>query len=171
MRFFRLRMMENEQQLRQHRCCFTGHRPEKCSRNVEEIQKELRQEIDLAIENGFTTFITGMARGTDLWAGQIVMERKRENPYLRLICAIPYPGFEAKWSEQWRSLYQRVLSASDYTKYFFQKFSYDSFQVRNAWMVNHAARVIAVYNGTGGGTHNTIEYAKTQGVPLRFISA
>ena len=56
-------------------------------------------------------------------------------------------------------------------KIFFQKFSYDSFQVRNEWMVNHAARVIAVYNGTGGGTHNTIEYAKTQGVPLRFISA
>ncbi len=164
-------MEEKERILRQHRCCFTGHRPEKCSRDAEEIRAELGQEIDLAIENGFTTFITGMARGTDLWAGQIVMERKRQDAHLHLICAIPYPGFEKKWSEQWRSLYQRVLDASDYTKYFFQKFSYASFQVRNEWMVDHAARVIAVYNGTSGGTRNTIEYARAQGVPLRFILA
>ena len=164
-------MEDKEQILRQHGCCFTGHRPEKCSRDAEEIRTELGQEINLAIESGFTTFITGMARGTDLWAGQIVMERKAQNPNLHLICAIPYPGFEKKWSEQWRSLYQQVLDASDYTKYFFKKFSYASFQVRNEWMVDHAARVIAVYNGTGGGTRNTIEYARAQGVSLRFISA
>ena len=38
-------------------------------------------------------------------------------------------------------------------------------------MVNRASRVIAVYNGTAGGTRNTIEYAKAQGVCLRVISA
>ena len=132
-------MEEKERILRQHRCCFTGHRPEKCSRDAEEIRAELGQEIDLAIDNGFTTFITGMARGTDLWAGQIVMERKRQDTHLHLICAIPYPGFEKKWSEQWRSLYQRVLDASDYTKYFFQKFSYASFQVATSgwWTMRH----------------------------------
>lgn len=75
-----------------HRVLLYRHRPEKCSRDAEEIRAELGQEIDLAIENGFTTFITGMARGTDLWAGQIVMERKRQDTHLHLICAIPYPG-------------------------------------------------------------------------------
>ena len=31
--------------------------------------------------------------------------------------------------------------------------------MRNEWMVDHSNRVIAYYNGTPGGTRNTIEYA------------
>ena len=33
-------------------------------------------------------------------------------------------------------------------------------------MVDHSARVIAVYNEGPGGTRNTVEYAKRCGVPL-----
>ena len=35
-----------------------------------------------------------------------------------------------------------------------------AFQQRNEWMVDHSSRLIAIYNGTPGGTRNTIEYAK-----------
>ena len=40
------------------------------------------------------------------------------------------------------------------------------FQIRNEWMVNHAARVIAVFNGEKSGTKNTIDYAVKVGVPV-----
>jgi len=33
-------------------------------------------------------------------------------------------------------------------------------------MVNHAARVIAVFNGEKSGTKNTIDYAVKVGVPI-----
>jgi len=33
-------------------------------------------------------------------------------------------------------------------------------------MVDHSARVIAIYNGEGGGTRNTVTYAKQNGVPV-----
>lgn len=36
-------------------------------------------------------------------------------------------------------------------------------------MVNHSARVIAIYNGEPGGTRNTIEYAKQAGVETVII--
>ena len=36
----------------------------------------------------------------------------------------------------------------------------------NEWMVNHSARVIAVYNGEAGGTRNTIVYANKHGVDV-----
>ena len=29
--------------------------------------------------------------------------------------------------------------------------------------VDHSSRVIAIYNGTSGGTRNTIDYARKQG--------
>lgn len=86
--------MENEKRL--HRCCFTGHRPEKLSLSEAEVKSLLENAIDTAIENGFTTFITGMAKGTDIWAAEIVLEKKKHNTALHLICAIPHPGFESK---------------------------------------------------------------------------
>ena len=39
-----------EQEMRLHRCCFTGHRPEKLFLVDEEIIKELEREIKAAIE-------------------------------------------------------------------------------------------------------------------------
>ena len=60
----------SEQELRSHRCCFTGHRPEKLKRAETVIKKGLEEAILKAIHDGYTTFITGMARGVDIWAGQ-----------------------------------------------------------------------------------------------------
>ena len=40
----------------------------------------------------------------------------------------------------------------------------DAYGKRNAWMVDHSSLVIAVYNGTPGGTKNTIEYARHRSI-------
>ena len=66
--------METEKRL--HRCCFTGHRQEKLSLSEAEVKTLLEKAIDMAIQNGFTTFITGMASGVDIWAAEIVLERR-----------------------------------------------------------------------------------------------
>ena len=86
--------MENQKRL--HRCCFTGHRPVKLSLYKNEVKPLLRKTIDNAIADGYVTFITGMAKGTDIWAAEIVLEKKKHNTALHLICAIPHPGFENK---------------------------------------------------------------------------
>lgn len=54
----------DETELRKHRCCFTGHRPEKLKIAEKQLVGLLEAEIRKAIAGGFTTFITGMARGT-----------------------------------------------------------------------------------------------------------
>ena len=66
--------METEKRL--HRCCFTGHRPEKLSLSEAEVKSLLENAIDTAIENGFTTFITGMASGVDIWWLKLCLKRK-----------------------------------------------------------------------------------------------
>ena len=58
-------IMTREEELRLHRCCFTGHRPEKLSGSEQYIKKELEAAIRQAIRDGFVTFISGMARGVD----------------------------------------------------------------------------------------------------------
>lgn len=58
--------MPSESELRIHRCCFTGHRPEKLHDPESVIIAGLEREIRAAIEDGFQTFISGMARGVDI---------------------------------------------------------------------------------------------------------
>ena len=42
-------------------------------------------------------------------------------------------------------------------------------QIRNVWMVDHSARVIAVFSGEKSGTKNTIDYANRVGVEIEYI--
>lgn len=162
-------MTENESKMK--RCCFTGHRPEKLlsiMENMEtveaEIKNRLKTAVRAAIADGFETFITGMARGLDLWAADVVLEEKKNNPQIKLICAIPFVGFEKRWNIADKRHYQTILSHADYVKIVCEHYSMSCFQLRNEYMVDHANRVIAAYNGTSGGTKNTVNYARRRGV-------
>ena len=84
--------MFSESEMRMSHCCFTGHRPEKLKRTESEICADLESEIRIAINKGFQVFITGMARGTDIWAGEIVLKLRCEGFPVKLICASPFPG-------------------------------------------------------------------------------
>ena len=83
----------NEQGKRAHRCCFTGHRPEKLTITEAEALLRLESAIRQAISDGYTEFITGMARGVDIWAGEIVIRLRDEGRPIKLICASPFSGF------------------------------------------------------------------------------
>lgn len=152
--------------MRLHRCCFTGHRPEKLQRSEGEIRVDLECEIRKAIHDGLNVFITGMARGIDIDAAEIVLQLRAEGYPVRLICASPYPGFERSWSQTWQTRYRTVMVAADLVRYICPQYSKECFQIRNKWLVNHSSRVIAVFNGRPSGTKNTIDYALRQGVPV-----
>lgn len=158
-----------EQELRRHRCCFTGHRPEKLEQPETVVVEALKKEIRTAIADGFQTFISGMARGADLWAAEFVLALRDEGAAVRLICASPYRGFESRWNREWQERYRRVMGQADLVRFICPGYSPDCFQRRNEWMVDHSARVIAVYNGQPSGTRNTIEYARRCGVPVILL--
>ena len=158
-----------EQELRRHRCCFTGHRPERLGMPESEVISSLNKEIRAAVADGFQTFISGMARGVDLWAAESVLALRDEGAAVRLICASPYRGFESRWSWEWQERYCRVMERADLVRFICPGYSGDCFQRRNQWMVDHSARVIAVYNGQPSGTRNTIEYARRCEVPVVLL--
>lgn len=155
-----------EEEKRMRRVCFTGHRPEKLTRSERDIRKDLEMQIHQAINDGLNVFITGMSRGVDIWAAQIVLKLRDEGLGVLLMCACPYAGFGTKWSFYWRRQYQEILASADFVKYVCDGYSRSCFQIRNEWMVNHAARVIAVFNGAKSGTKNTVDYAKKTTYPL-----
>ena len=63
--------------------CFSGHRPEKLPFKGDDlspvtgaIKSILYKEITECIESGYNRFITGLARGVDNWAADIVIDFK-----------------------------------------------------------------------------------------------
>ena len=157
-----------EAELRVHRCAFTGHRPEKVEGYEGRIIVELRKEILQAIDSGYTTFLTGMSRGVDLWAADIIIHLREQNPKLKLIGVIPFEGFERKWPVDWKKHYKLVLKELDWLHVVSKEYSPEVYQKRNQFMVDHSALVLAVFNGESGGTLNTINYAQEKGVPVRY---
>ncbi len=158
--------MSTEQEKRLHRCCFSGHRPEKLNEPEAEIKQWLSEQIDSAIAAGYTTFISGCAMGVDIWAAQIVFQKKQQNPSLRLIAATPWPGFSNKWSNDWQVQYSDLLKNADLIIPVSNHYHKSVFQQRNEWMVDHSNRVIAYFNGAPGGTKNTIDYATSKGIEV-----
>ena len=159
-------MNDSKSALRQHRCCFTGHRPEKLGVSEARAKALLKSAIQQAIYDGYVTFISGMARGIDLWAAEIVIEERKTNSNIKLICASPYEGFEKKWKMTEQKRYTDIITSADYVKYVCKCYSPSCFQTRNVYMVDRSNRVIAAFNGEKGGTKNTIDYALKKDVEV-----
>ena len=155
-----------EEEMRKHRCCFTGHRPDKMEFGEKEIKPLLEKAIDEAISKGFVTFITGMAMGTDIWAAEIVLDRRKKNDDIHLICALPHPGFENRRSFVEKKRFSKIIKNADLVKEINDHYFTGCYQVRNEWMVDRSNLVIAVFNGQKSGTKNTVDYAKKKNVQV-----
>ena len=127
-----------------HCCCFTGHRPEKLSYSENEIKCLLEKTIDRAIKAGYTTFISGM----------------------KLVCAVPHPGFEKGRTPAEIKRYQDILQQADAIKTVSDCYFKACYQKRNEFMVDRSSLVIAAWNGMPSGTKNTVVYAKRLGVAV-----
>ena len=144
-------------------CTFTGHRPERLELPEQQVKEWLKEQIERAIDDGYTEFITGMQRGVDLWAAEAVLKLIDEDKQIRLIAACAFRGMENRWDYDWQERYSYVLSRSEWVYYISDTPGRKAFFARNHWMVDHASRLIAVYSGAPGGTKETIDYARKKG--------
>lgn len=160
-------------------CCFTGHRPIKFEFGYDEqyetctrLKIVLAREIKAMIDAGITTFYTGMALGADMWCAEIVLSFKRDLPELgiELIAVIPYEEQAAKWSAEYRKRYFNILDDVQEAILISQFYTPDCKVRRNRYMVDHSTHLIAVYNGSKGDTHNTLEYTKSKNIECVIIN-
>ena len=102
-------------------------------------------------------------------AGQCIPQRFLDVAHILFIAAVPYEGFERGWDNDWKRRYHAVLSAADFVKYICDHYHRGCFQIRNEWMVDRSALLIAAYTGEKGGTKNTVDYAAHKGVQTIFV--
>ena len=152
-------------------CAFTGHRPGKFLWGYNEadarcvtLKETLAMEITRLVDAGYTDFLSGMAEGADTWTALAVLALKKENPALRLHCVLPCEGQADGWSASARGLYFSILEKADEVVYVSREYHEGCMLERNRYLVNHAACLLAVYNGEWrGGTAMTVRYARKLG--------
>lgn len=148
---------------------FTGHRPNKLGGYklpnptylyvCQQIEKTL---IELKPEK----VISGMALGIDQWAANIAWKLK-----IPFIAAVPFEGQETAWPQASQKTFQSLIRlANEVVIISPGKYEAVKMQVRNEWMVDHSDKLIAVWDGTSGGTGNCVNYAKSKNKEIIYIN-
>ncbi len=132
---------------------------------------ELRKIIIDHIENkNVNIFITGMALGIDMWAARIVLSLKNKYPLLQLVAAVPCKNQYRKWNDESKREWQRIIDKCDLIQYVSEEeYTPWCMNKRNEWMVDNSDYVIAVHDGTKGGTGNCVKYAQSKGKEITSL--
>jgi len=138
----------------------TGHRPPKCDdyAGTNPLALWVKQKIKAALITQRPLYlISGMAVGVDQWTVEICIELK-----IPFIAAVPFIGQERQWPTQSRERYRELL-AQAYAVEIVCAGGYERWKMlaRNQWMVDHCNVLLAVFDGSAGGTASTVLYANS----------
>ena len=159
-------------------CAFTGYRPEKfpfgdneADPRCEQLKQRIFCEILRMTRDGVSVFMSGMARGVDLWAAEAVLQIQNVKPSqkIELWAIVPYDRQPLPWSAKERARYQHILEQAARVEYISHDYYNGCLQKRNRYMVDHATHLLAVYDGQPGGTASTIRYARKKGLEITII--
>jgi hypothetical protein len=155
----------------------TGHRPPKLggydatdmhTRTRDAIQRAILMAITAedgtAIYTGDAsdhTFITGMAQGSD-WLGAEAALSLGMPVHAYIPCPQQPDPWPKKAQDQWGVLLNRCARVTEVSP----EYTRTCLQDRNIAMVTASDHMIAVWNGTGGGTRNAIQFAMDLWYPV-----
>ena len=157
---------------------FTGHRPESLPFGENEndprclrLKSDLADAVEAVYEGGVRHFICGMARGVDTYCAEIVLALRPQYPDMTLEAAIPCPSQCGGWTPEQQARWHAIVDRCDFETVVQDRYGPGCMQRRNRYMVDHAARLIAVFDGQDGGTRRTVEYALRSGLEVVYVDA
>ncbi len=145
----------------------TGHRPNKLGGYSKEAFTKLLTLAENILDEEFdvTTIISGMALGWDQALAQAAV-----NKNIPFIAAVPFFGQESMWPKESQEQYTNLLKQADDIVYVCDKgYAPWKMQVRNEYMVDKCDWLLALWDGSFGGTANCLNYARKQNKPIRNV--
>lgn len=134
----------------------TGHRPDKLGGyDLGVRHRAVALAIDFMRRESPDRVISGMALGWD-WAWATAALRLG----IPVTAAVPFDGHYQYWNEITQRNYMVLLRKCTEVIYVCTPgYSAKKMQRRNEWMVDRASRVVALWDGSDGGTANCVRYA------------
>lgn len=138
---------------------FTGHRT--CG---EEAVAPLDEALLRLYQAGFTRFLSGMALGFDLLAAEAVLRLRARFSEVQFGCVVPFARQAERFPEADRLRFERLLREADEVVLLEAEFSPGCYHRRNDFLVEQAARLVAWFDGSKGGTEYTLKRARRRGL-------
>ena len=137
----------------------TGHR---CIIRAKS-EPAINQLTDIAIQRGFTTFLSGMAVGVDQSAARIWSQRG-----LSWKAIYPCPEHDSvRGHSGYREYKEKLLSTAIEVKVLYPEYSNGVHQARDQYLVNNSSLCLAVWDWRkNGGTYLTITMARKAKLPI-----
>lgn len=134
---------------------FTGHR------NITNDKRTLRSfALTVLKENDVKHAAVGMALGWDMAVGMSCF--KEGIPYT---AHVPFKGQEKRWPIEEQRDYNMLLSCAQHVVTYYDDYQPAAFFVRNEEMIKTSTKLIAMYNGSNGGTEHAIGFALRTKLP------
>lgn len=161
---------------RAHTCCFTGHRPDKLPWGTDErdprcaaLKASILRELEGLYLRGWRHFISGMARGADLYFAEAVLALKEKYPAVTLEGAVPCQSQANRWPPAEQARWRAILNACDVESLVQEHYDRFCMHRRDRYMVDHSSAILAVFDGTPGGTMYTLNYAMEQKLDILLL--
>lgn len=148
---------------------FTGHRPDKLGGyNDLHMRKQIKHWLTNLLSHYKTLdpelrAISGMALGVDQWAAEVCVDLG-----IPFTAAVPFTGQEGRWPQESQERYAYLMEkAASVHVVCTGGYAPEKMQCRNEWMVDQLSPdgdvLIAVWDGSAGGTANCVRYAEKIG--------
>jgi uncharacterized phage-like protein YoqJ len=140
----------------------TGHRPNKLGGYDNFSKERVYNHARRSIPKETTKLVSGMALGWDMALAHAALDKA-----IPLIAAIPFKGQEKMWPKESKEEYHWLLShATSIAIVSEGSYAIWKMQALNQWMVDYADTILALWDGSDGGTANCVRYANKVGRPV-----
>lgn len=145
---------------------FTGHRPDKLGGYNEQTFIRLVRLAKAVLTQGKPAdVISGMAQGWDMAVAFAAIQLG-----IPVTAAIPFEGQHLMWPEhaqgQWHAIKAKCTNVQLISRGGFAGWK---MQKRNEWMVDHGHHLVALWDGSTGGTANCMKYTNTLRPEIRPV--
>ncbi len=141
----------------------TGHRPNKLGGyGIQATSRVTQTALRSVLHLKPTAIITGMALGWDQALATVAIDQG-----IPFYAYIPFKGQEKMWPAESQDKYHRLLDKAQSIKYVCDPgYAPWKMQARNEAMVYACDRVLALWNGSSGGTANCVNFARAKNKPI-----
>ena len=142
---------------------WTGHRPD-LFRHPESAQRAVQHAADDVVQQGAQAFLVGGQRGVDTWAALAAIDRDVPFTLILPLALGALDEFTRDWPLADRVVLERTLSRAREVR------CAAGYSQRNRQLASGAGVLMAVWTRTtGGGTAETIAFAREAGTQIREI--
>ena len=149
----------------------TGHRPQKLQSTWSQYEPLTLPRLTLLAQSALkkskpVLVISGMALGWDTAIALAAI-----NLGIPLIAAVPCLNHSFKWSQSQQDQWQYIIGKAIAVHCPDVPYSPAAMQIRNEWMCDRASIMLALWDGSSGGTANCLKYARGKGVEVKNLWA